>query len=66
MTGIELLQALSKQPDSTKAREVLFTGYGDEETAHAARKSGAYGYMFKPIDVEQLAGIVEGVESSGF
>jgi DNA-binding NtrC family response regulator len=55
MSGIELLRKLSYLPAGREADVVLFTGYGDMESAIEALRAGAYDYMLKPINVEELA-----------
>lgn len=57
MTGIELAQAITAQPDSWRSDVVLFTGYGDMKTAVAALRAGAYDYLLKPVDAQELAAI---------
>ncbi len=59
MTGLELLQAISSLPMGKQTDVVLFTGYGDMETAIAALRAGAYDYLLKPINIEELAIITE-------
>jgi len=59
MSGIELLQAISALPLAQQTDVVLFTGYGDMESAIAALRAGAYDYLLKPIKVEELAIVTE-------
>lgn len=61
MSGIELAQAISTQPDSWRTDVVLFTGYGDMKTAVAALRAGAYDYLLKPVDAQELASIAQRV-----
>ena len=58
MSGIELAQAITGQPESWRSDVVLFTGYGDMKTAIAALRAGAYDYLLKPVDAQELAAIV--------
>jgi two-component system response regulator HydG len=56
MDGIELQQRLSEaDPDLTV---VIMTGYGTVETAVQALKHGAYDYVTKPIDPDDLSRLV--------
>ncbi|AEG59092.1 sigma-54-dependent transcriptional regulator [Desulforamulus ruminis] len=59
MSGIELLKNISFLPEGKKVDVVLFTGHGDMETAIEALRAGAYDYLLKPINVEELAAITE-------
>jgi len=61
MSGIELAQVITEQPDSWRTDVVLFTGYGDMKTAVAALRAGAYDYLLKPADAQELAAIVQRV-----
>jgi two-component system response regulator HydG len=56
MDGMELQQKLSEaDPDLTV---VIMTGYGTVETAVQALKHGAYDYVTKPIDPDDLSRLV--------
>lgn len=58
-SGLELLKNLSTLPDRQKCEVVLFTGYADTDSAVEALRAGAYDYLFKPVNAEELAAIVE-------
>lgn len=60
--GIELTAYIKKLPESRFTDIVLITGYGNMESAVRALRAGAYDYLLKPIDVEELASIVARVE----
>ncbi|MCP5105526.1 MAG: sigma-54-dependent Fis family transcriptional regulator [bacterium] len=60
--GIELTEYIKKLPESRFTDIVLVTGYGNMDSAVRALRAGAYDYMLKPIDVEELASIVLRVE----
>ncbi|MFX4263591.1 sigma-54-dependent transcriptional regulator [Pelotomaculum propionicicum] len=62
MSGIELLRELARHPARQDFDVVLFTGYGDVETAVEALRAGAYDYLLKPINVEELAAVTGRVE----
>lgn len=59
MTGIDLAEAISKLPFGELTDVVLFTGYGDIDSAIAALRAGAYDYITKPIDAAELAAVVD-------
>ncbi|MHB1418770.1 MAG: sigma-54-dependent transcriptional regulator [Bacillota bacterium] len=59
MTGLELLRSISSQPGGNGTDVVLYTGYGNMETAVAALRAGAYDYLLKPINIVELAAITE-------
>ncbi len=59
ISGIELLQTLFNRPVKPETDIVLFTGHGDMETAITALRSGAYDYLLKPINMEELAVLTE-------
>jgi len=59
ISGIELLQAISTKPGKPETDIVLFTGHGDMETAITALRAGAYDYLLKPINMEELAVLTE-------
>jgi CheY-like chemotaxis protein len=63
MTGQQLLsQALALQPELSM---VVLTAYGTIETAVKALRAGAYDFLTKPIEPEQLFRVVEkGLERS--
>ena len=61
MSGIELLQSLGPQPSMRNADVILFTGYGNMETAIEALRAGALDYILKPINVKELAQAIDRV-----
>ncbi len=57
LTGLEVIQSIRAiAPDVTI---VMFTGYPTVETAVAALKMGAFDYITKPFEVEQLQTIAK-------
>jgi DNA-binding NtrC family response regulator len=52
MDGLELLTKLKKLSPDTQA--IVMTAYGTIETAVAAMKEGAFHYVNKPIDLQEL------------
>lgn len=57
MDGLELLDRLKEKHPNTLF--VLITALGDERTAVRALKAGAYDYVPKPFDNEEIRSIVE-------
>jgi DNA-binding NtrC family response regulator len=57
MSGIELLRELrSRYPETTV---ILITAFGTVQTAVEAMRAGAYDYITKPIDYDELLLVVE-------
>ena len=52
MTGVELLRAVQQSQPETLV--ILMTAYGTIETAVEAMKAGAYDYITKPVNQEEL------------
>lgn len=59
ITGIELLRMIKSLPAGQDVDVVLFTGYSDMETAIEALRAGAYDYLIKPINIEELVAMTE-------
>tara|TARA_Y100000589_G_scaffold201448_1_gene190101 strand:- start:4220 stop:5689 length:1470 start_codon:yes stop_codon:yes gene_type:complete len=59
MDGIEFLKVLKKSSEGQDSDIVVYTGHGDMETAVSSLRAGAYDYLQKPINVEELAHIVD-------
>jgi DNA-binding NtrC family response regulator len=56
MTGLELLHEARRRSGDTQF--ILMTAYGTVENAVAAMKNGAYDYLTKPLDMQQLRALV--------
>ncbi len=56
MDGIEVLREV--QRTSPETASIMLTGYASLESAIAALRSGAYDYLMKPSDVEELRATV--------
>jgi len=52
MSGLELLQTLVAQDPSTSV--IVITGHGTIESAKEALRNGAFDYLEKPVDTQQL------------
>ncbi|WP_371376125.1 sigma-54-dependent transcriptional regulator [Sporomusa aerivorans] len=61
MSGIDLAKAIKQLPDGWRTDIILFTGYADMESAVAALRAGAYDYLQKPVDAQELAVTIERV-----
>ncbi len=57
MGGMELLQGAREKLPGLPV--IMMTAYGSERVAVAAMKAGAYDYVTKPIDLDELAIIVD-------
>ncbi len=57
MNGYELLINLKKKHPSIKS--IIVSAYGDSESISLAKKSGAEGFVNKPIDFAELKGFIE-------
>ncbi len=61
MDGYELLKFIKDDGDLKDIQVVLYTGHGDLKRAVTAMKNGAYDYILKPIDINELVQIVDRV-----
>jgi len=61
MSGYELLDEIKIMCPETAV--VMMTGYGDIKDAVSAMKNGAFDYLLKPINVEELMVIIEKLQS---
>ena len=52
--GYQLLERIKKSKDLEDIIVVLFTGYADTKRAVEAMKNGAYDYLLKPINLEEI------------
>ncbi|MDU4959624.1 MAG: sigma-54 dependent transcriptional regulator [Sporomusaceae bacterium] len=59
MSGLELAASVKQRRCGWRTDVVLFTGYGDMETAIAALRLGVYDYLRKPVDAVELAGVID-------
>ena len=55
--GIDVLRSLKKKHSSIPV--IMITGYADVKMAVTAIKSGAFDFLLKPIDLEQLKFVLE-------
>ena len=59
MDGLTLVKRLADQGDARPV--IVITAYGSERVAVEAMKAGAYDYLSKPYDVDELRCLVENV-----
>jgi DNA-binding NtrC family response regulator len=57
MNGLELIQALHQRDETLPV--ILLTAFGSETIEARAMKAGAYQYVPKPVDIENLSQVVE-------
>ncbi|MGE5418400.1 MAG: sigma-54-dependent transcriptional regulator, partial [Acidobacteriota bacterium] len=62
ISGIEMLSELRKLPDKRHTYVVVFTAFGDVQSAVDALRLDAYDYLFKPIDARELLNLVQKIE----
>ena len=62
MDGYNLLKEIKSQKELAHIEVLLFTGHGDIKKAVQAMRDGAYDYLLKPIDVRELAEIINRLE----
>jgi FixJ family two-component response regulator len=54
LTGIELQAVLNADEASRKPPMIFMTSYSDERTRSAAMEGGAFAFLGKPVDFNQL------------
>ncbi|MDD3364641.1 MAG: sigma 54-interacting transcriptional regulator, partial [Syntrophomonas sp.] len=59
MSGIELLSKVHQSPEWKDVIVVLATAYSDMKTAIEALRAGAYDYLLKPVNIEELVSLIE-------
>ncbi len=57
MDGLELLERIKKESPDTQV--IIFTAYATVHTAVQAIKKGAYDYLVKPLDPEEVSLLIE-------
>ncbi|HNY12601.1 MAG TPA: sigma-54 dependent transcriptional regulator [Candidatus Wallbacteria bacterium] len=60
--GIELLKKVKETHHKNCPEVILFTGFGDMNSAIDAIRCGAYDYILKPINIEELIKAIERLE----
>ncbi|MCF8307366.1 MAG: sigma-54 dependent transcriptional regulator, partial [Ignavibacteriales bacterium] len=62
MDGFTLTRKIKDNPDGKDTDIVLITGHTDMQSILKALRAGAYDYLSKPLDLEQLVSVVNKVE----
>src|SRR5438132_5211697 len=57
MDGVQLLQAIRERDESLPV--VMLTAHGSEKVAVRAMKSGAYEYVTKPFDIDEISLVID-------
>src|SRR3989441_11932825 len=57
MDGVQLVQAVHERDDSLPV--VMLTAHGSERIAVRAMKSGAYEYVTKPFDIDEISLVID-------
>ena len=63
MSGMEAFDKLRRL--NSRVPIVIMTGYGTSATAIEAMRRGAFEYVLKPLDVDQLISVIENAVASG-
>ncbi|ACV61012.1 two component, sigma54 specific, transcriptional regulator, Fis family [Desulfofarcimen acetoxidans DSM 771] len=61
ISGLELLQTIVHLPAGRDTDIILFTGHVDVSLAIEALRAGAYDYLLKPINVNELTAVIQRV-----
>jgi DNA-binding NtrC family response regulator len=59
MSGIDLLKKVKSNDRGDDIEFIIMTGFGDMETSIEALRGGAYDYLLKPVNIEELALLIE-------
>jgi len=64
ISGLDLLKRIKLLPNGEAIEVIIMTGFGDMESSIEALRSNAYDYLLKPVNVEELAILIERVAES--
>lgn len=64
MDGYELAQAIHRLPRQGDTPLVALSGYGQERDRRRSRESGFCEHLVKPVDIERLAQLLEGLRQT--
>ncbi|MGE5405302.1 MAG: sigma-54-dependent transcriptional regulator [Candidatus Saccharibacteria bacterium] len=64
MSGLELLRRIREKRDHKTPAVVIMTAYGDVQTAIEALRAGAFDYLLKPVNIEELMILIERIEEN--
>ncbi len=62
LSGMDLLHSIKSSFSGKNTRVILITGFADVATAVRAFREGAADYLRKPLNVEELASVIEATE----
>ena len=62
MDGHKLLESIKNDTKGKNTDVVLMTGFADVDSAVRALRNGAYDYLQKPVEIEELASILDKIE----
>jgi CheY-like chemotaxis protein len=65
MDGFEVVRRAKRDPALRGTTVVALTGYGSLEDRRRALAAGFDHYLVKPIDLDALRGVIEGLASAG-
>lgn len=63
MDGLEVLKEIRKKDYAREFEVIMITGHGDVEISIEAMENGAFGYLKKPIDLDELEINIKKVEN---
>ena len=64
MDGYELAQTIHRLPRQGDTPLVALSGYGQEQDRRRSRESGFCEHLVKPVDIERLAQLLEGLRQT--
>ncbi|MGE5391980.1 MAG: sigma-54-dependent transcriptional regulator [Deltaproteobacteria bacterium] len=62
MSGLELMRQAMELPDCHDMKMVMFTAYGDMDSSISALRAGAFDYLLKPLNIEELVKTIQRLE----
>jgi len=62
MSGLDLMRKASGLPACRDMTMVMFTAYGDMDSSISALRAGAFDYLLKPLNIEELVKTLQRVE----
>jgi DNA-binding NtrC family response regulator len=62
MDGHQLLESIKKDEAGKKTDVILMTGFADVDSTVRALRNGAYDYLQKPVEIEELAALLDRIE----
>jgi len=62
MSGLDLMRRTVELPNCHDITMVMFTAYGDMDSSISALRAGAFDYLLKPLNIEELVKTLQKVE----